>query len=248
MRLPILTAVAVFVATLTLPAVAADDQVFARILAEYVDDDGWVDYGGLASDEQAESALTAYLETLRQTDLDSLEGDAKLAHIINAYNAFALHLVLDNYDGGKLESIKDLHGGNPFDEKLFNLGGQQVSLDQIENELIRPNFDEPRIHWALVCAAYSCPPLRNEAYTAEKLDEQLAEQEKYVLNLDHPRYVQRKNGELYVTPLFDWYGDDFNGGNWQIYVLNRLDNTENEFGGFLDYNWKLNSQAHKPER
>ena len=247
MRLPIPTAVAILIATLTLPAVAADDQVFGRILSTYVDDDGWVDYAGLASDDQAKSALIAYLDTVRKTDLDSLEGDAKLAHLINAYNAFTLHLILDSYDNGKLESIMELHDGKPFDQKIFNLGGQQVSLDQIENELIRPNFDEPRIHWALVCAAYSCPPLRNEPYTAAKLDEQLAEQEKYVLNLDHPRYIQRKNGELSVTPLFDWYGQDFNGGKWQAYVLQRIDATENEFGAFLDYDWKLNSQANKPE-
>ena len=203
-----------------------------------------MDYATLAKDH---TALDTYTDSLGDADLEAMDRDQRLATLLNAYNAFSLHLILENFNGGKLESIMDLHGGKPFDQEIFNLGGKTVSLNQIENELIRPNFDEPRIHWALVCAAYSCPPLRNEAYTADKLDEQLAEQEKYVLNLDHPRYVQRKNGELYVTPLFDWYGDDFNGGNWRAYVLNRLDNTENEFGGFLDYNWKLNSQANKPE-
>ena len=222
------------------------EQSFGEVLSQYVDEDGWVDYAGLSADRQR---LHTFVEGMSNwTWLDELEKDHRLALLINAYNAFTLQLILDNYNNGQLESIMDLYEGKPFDQEIFNLGGKTVSLNQIEHEMIRKEFpDEPRIHWALVCAAYSCPPLRNEAYTAEKLDEQLAEQEKYVLNLDHPRYVQRKNGELYVTPLFDWYGQDFNGGNWQTYVLNRLDNTENEFGGFLDYNWKLNSQANKPD-
>ncbi len=216
-----------------------------------MDDDGWVEYDALADPSEGHTsrkALIQYLVYLKELDLAALEGSEKLATLINAYNAFTLEMIVQSYDGGKLQSVREIADGNPWDNMRWILGGKTISLNQIEHEMIRKEFpDEPRIHWALVCAAYSCPPLRNEAYTADRLDEQLAEQEEYVLNLDHPRYVQRRNGELSVTPLFDWYGKDFNGGNWKAYVLKRIDATENEFGAFLDYDWRLNSQANRPE-
>jgi hypothetical protein len=235
------------------PASARSVTSFAdqydRLLGDIVDADGWVDYDALA---EHPGRLHDYVRWLAEpTAVPEAVEPERLAVLINAYNAFTLKLILDHYDqyeAGEVESITDLHGGQPWDEKTWNLGGQTVSLNQLEHEIIRKQFpQEPRIHWAVNCAAYSCPPLRNEAYAAERLDEQLAEQEAYVLNFDHPRYLQRRGGELSVTKLFEWYGGDFDNGRWKGYVLDRIDATENEFGPFLPYDWRLNSQANRPQ-
>jgi hypothetical protein len=231
-------------------------QGYDQLLADHVDPEGWVDYAGLAENR---AALDRYAASLADADLQDLPRDERLATLINAYNAFTLQLILDHwgrFESGKIDSITDLHGGQPWDQKIWELGGTTVSLNQLEHVWIRPVFDEPRIHWALVCAAYSCPPLRSEAYTAEQLEQQLAEQEAYVLRLGQPRFVQLRDsdsgaGRLSVTPLFDWYGEDFNDGDWQTYLLDRLDPEVAErrpaFGPFLPYNWSLNSQDNRPD-
>lgn len=224
---------------------SAEDQ-YDRMLAERVDDRGWVDYAGLSRDREA---LDFFVETIADwTRLDQVEPHARLAGLINAYNAFTLQLILDHYDAGKLESITDLHGGKPWDQKVWNLGGEMVSLNQIEHEMIRPVFDEPRIHWALVCAAYSCPPLRAEGYTAERLEEQLADQESRVLMANDPRFIRvdpHDNTVTAVTSLFEWYGEDF-GEDWKTYVRD-VTGFHVKMPRFIEYDWTLNAQANRPE-
>ncbi len=236
-------------AVLVVPTMADDHQAepidgYHETLKQHVDADGWVDYAALAEDR---AALDAYVASLAAPDPRSnLSDNERLAHLINAYNAFTLQLILDNYRGGRLKSITDLHGGKPWGEAIWNLGGATVSLNHIEHEIIRKDFKEPRIHWALVCAAYSCPPLRNEAYRAETLKQQLAAQEDYVLDLNHPRYVRFEGGATHVTKIFEWYGDDF--GDWQRYVRDRLNNRSSSLLPIkiLDYDWRLNDVTNKP--
>ena len=139
-----------------------DHSAFDALLADYVDDGGLVDYEGLGG--QADE-LNAYLDFLGQAPFAELDRDEKLALLINAYNAFTLRLMLDH---PKVQSIQDIPAEQQWDDVRWNVAGETHSLKQIEHELIRPNFIEPRIHWAVVCAAIGCPPLRNEAYTAEK--------------------------------------------------------------------------------
>ena len=229
--------------TLETPALtSAEAPSWNELLARHVDADGWVDYKGLARER---AALDAYVDALAKPGPDaSAPAPERLAHLINAYNAFTLALILD---AGIPASITDLHGGKPWDVVKWNLGGTLVSLNQIEHELIRPVFNEPRIHWALVCAAYSCPPLRNEAYDPARLEEQLAAQEAYVLNFNQPRYAQRDGGTVKVTALFDWYGDDFVSGNdgAQVYAASRLGVEAGSITGVLDYDWKLNDVSNR---
>ena len=210
---------------------------YDAMLGTYVNAAGGVDYAGIAAEP---AALNAFVKSLASPGpAADAPAHERLAYLINAYNALTLHFMVEE---GIPESIMDLAGGKPWDVKRWNLGGQTVSLNQIEHEMIRPVFNEPRIHWALVCAAYSCPPLRSEAYRADQLEAQLSSQEAYVLNFEHPRYAVRDGDAVKVSPLFDWYGGDF--GDPMAYAAKRLGVEASAITGFLDYDWRLNSQQN----
>jgi uncharacterized membrane protein YdjX (TVP38/TMEM64 family) len=180
-----------------------DHGAFTALLEKYVDAAGLVDYRGLAADAKA---LDAYLAALARAPLDGMGRNERLAFLINAYNAFTLRLILDHYP---LKSIKDIPEDQRWDAKRWKVGGKTWSLNQIEHEQIRPHFKEPRIHFALVCAAIGCPPLRREAYTAGRLEKQLEAQARYVHG--HDRWFQFDPDANVVkrTELYDWYGGDF---------------------------------------
>jgi len=221
-----------------------DHGAWDRLLARHVSaEGGWVDYAGFKADE---AVLDGYLATLASADYAAMGHDDRLAYLMNAYNAFTVKLILNHWDGGKLESIKDIPEDQRWKGKLWDLGGwdEKVSLDDIEHGVIRADFDEPRIHWALVCAAYSCPPLRNEAYVGDRLDGQLDAQEAYVMSFDHPRFAVRTAAGANVTKLLDWYGGDF--GDAMAYVRRHLSLADGATVGFLDYSWVLNDVGNKP--
>lgn len=205
--------------------------------------DGVVDYAGLAKEKKA---LDEYLKALAAADLGPMGRDERLAFWINAYNAFTLKLVLENRPG--LKSIRDLE--DPWKRKRWKVAGATYSLDAIENEVIRKRFAEPRIHFALVCAAVSCPPLRAEAYVADRLDEQLDDQARAFLR-DPKRGFRRGAGKVYLSKLFDWYRKDFEKGGATVvdFVLPFLADEDRRWVKanrdglaveFLPYDWSLN--------
>jgi len=173
------------------------------LLRAHVDGEGLVDYEGL---DRESTALDAYLATLADAPFEQLGRDERLALLINAYNAFTLRLILDHRP---LDSIKDIPSGKRWDDRRFRLAGEMLSLNQIEHERIRPRFREPRVHFALVCAARSCPPLRAEAYTGERLETQLADQTRRVHSGARWLRFDPVSGTLHLTKLYDWYGSDF---------------------------------------
>lgn len=180
-----------------------DHSTLSALLSRYVDEHGWVDYDGLQGDAEQ---LDRYIESVAQAPFDELGRNEKLALLINAYNAFTLKLILEHYP---VASIQDIPSSERWDDVRWKVGENRWSLTQIENEQIRPKFREPRIHFALVCAAVGCPPLRNEAYLAERLDEQLQEQSLYVHS--HKTWLQfdREREVVRLTKLYLWYGGDF---------------------------------------
>lgn len=207
---------------------------FDALLKKYVSSIGDVDYAGLKNDK---SKLQAYLETLTNTDISTLNKNEKLAFWINAYNAFTLKLIVDNYPVG---SITDLEGGKPWDKKWISLNGKTLSLNNIENDIIRPQFKEPRIHFAVNCAAKSCPPLLNKAWTAGNLE---ANFEKQTLKFINNQTFNKISGSsAQVSEIFNWYGVDF--GDVKSFI-NKYATTKIEAGTeiqFLEYNWKLNKK------
>ena len=210
-----------------------DHAGFDALLRQHVDARGNVDYAGLQADRPA---LDAYLAALADADPGALSRDEQLAYYINAYNAATLRLIVDNYP---LASITELDGGKPWDVERVDLGGTTYSLNEIENDIIRPRFSEPRIHFAVNCAAASCPPLRDGAFTADALDAQLDEQTRAFLT--SPTYTTVAGGVATVSKIFDWYGADFDSVAGFIADY-RDDVTASTAIAFREYDWSLNAQ------
>jgi inosine-uridine nucleoside N-ribohydrolase len=233
-----------------MPAAGAPDHsLFAQVLQKYVSPSGMVNYKLLKSEPEL---LDQYITLLLRTDIDALGEKDKLALLINAYNAFTLKLIIDHYP---VRSIKDIPAEKRWKDVRWRLGRHTYSLDQIEHELIRPVFNEPRIHFALVCAAVDCPPLRNEPFEAAKLDMQLDDQTRRV-HKNGSRWFKfdNKTGVLKLTSLYKWYGKDFvaDGINilpwaakYNTQLSDRLKQTKAVHVEFLNYNWDLNEQESK---
>ncbi len=228
-----------------------DHTALNELLEKHVDDDGWVDYSSLESDE---SKLDVYLKSIAIAPFDELGRDEKLTLLINGYNAATLRLILDHMP---LASIMDIPEADRWDAVRWNIGGHTWSLNQIEHEQIRPKFTEPRIHFALVCAAVGCPPLRNEAYQADRLERQLNEQAEYVHH--HSTWFQfdQENSKLQLTKLYNWYGGDFEQAAGSVTRFAARYSTELEqaleaestlMPSWLPYEWKLNSLENKQTR
>ena len=206
-----------------------------QLLRTYVDDAGKVDYQSWKKDLPK---LDQYLAQLRAHPVaDTWQRSEQMAYWINAYNAFTVKLILDNYP---LARITDLHQGNPWDVRWIQLGEQTYSLNNIENDILRPRYQDPRIHFAVNCAARSCPPLLNRAWTGENLEAFLEQQTKTFLN--NAEYTDLKPGAVTVSKIFEWYAVDF--GNL-IDFLNRyaVDKVAADAKvTFREYDWTLNDQ------
>ncbi len=220
-----------------------------------------VDYDGFLDDRDR---LKEYLNSLAEVDRDTFDGyslDHQLAFLINAYNGWTVELILTGYPD--LESIKDL--GNlfqsPWKKKFIPLLGENRSLDDTEHNLIRGSgrYNDPRIHFAVNCASIGCPLLRSEAYTGEKLQNQLAEASEFFL-ADRERN-RLKNQVLEVSSLFKWYRQDFEKGWLGFQSLGQFLASYSQALGldektaekvrtgeikidFLKYDWRLNSKSN----
>lgn len=171
---------------------------------------GLVDYDAFA----ASPAFAKYLQTLARTDPSRLPRTEQLAFWINAYNAYTIQLINNHEERASIKNINRALGfikaGGPWKEPMATVGGTDYTLDEIEHERIRPVFNEPRIHFALVCAAISCPPLRSEAYVAERLDAQFeAQATQFLRRSPGKNRVDVASGTVYLSRIFDWYGQDF---------------------------------------
>ncbi len=223
-----------------------DHAPWNSLLKKYVDAKGFVNYAGFKKDSDA---LKKYLDILSANapDEKSWSQDEQLAYWINAYNAFTVQLILDNYP---LASIKDIGAklkipfiNTPWDIKFITIGGKKMDLNNIEHGIIRKKFSEPRIHFALVCAAKSCPPLRNEAYVPNRLNAQLDAQGRDFLNDPTKNEVSEKSAE--ISKLLSWYGGDFTGTMPIVDWINKYANKKMSREGSISYktyNWELNGK------
>ncbi len=216
-----------------------------------------VDYAGFQADARG---LQAYLDSRSAVTMAEFSGwsqDQRLAFLINAYNAFTVQLILTRYPD--LESIKDLGSifSSPWKKRFFTLLGVQRSLDDIEHGMIRrPGaYDEPRIHFAVNCAAIGCPALADEAFVADRLEAQLQDGLRRFLSDRSRNRYNRNSNTLEVSKIFDWYGEDFEPrfGSLRGFLArygqlladsdlarSRIRNQETKLR-FLGYDWKLNS-------
>ena len=206
-------------------------DAFDTLLKKYVSADGKVNYKSFKSDK---TALDSYIKTLSDNaPQDSWSKNDKMAYWINAYNASTIKLIIQNYP---LSKITDLDGGKTWDVKRLSFGGKKLSLNDIENQILRPMGDA-RIHFALNCAAKSCPPLYNEAFTAANLNDCLELRTKQFINSSANSL---KSNEIKVSKIFDWYGKDF--GNVAAFVSKYAKTKVSKTAkvSFGEYDWRLN--------
>lgn len=237
-----------------------DHSRFDRVLKAHARREGArFDYAGLQANPED---LDAYLEEAAGADLASLSRNELLALLINAYNACTIRTILETItpqDPRGVASIRDIP--DVFDRKAHVVGGFRLSLNNIEHNLIRPLFKDPRIHFAVNCASISCAPLPPHALTGGRVDDQLEQAARRTLS--SPAYVRVEKGRLLVTKLLDWYGSDFVTPGFRgaeptlvrfvhTYAsddvrrwLDSSDSSDSSRTGnptvtFLDYDWSLN--------
>lgn len=217
----------------TKTAPAFNHEIWHNLLQKHVSNAGNVNYKGFKQDQ---AQLKAYIQQLA-SNLPTKQWSKNeiLAYWINAYNALTVDLILKNYP---LASIKDIK--NPWDQRLWKLGDKWYNLNEIEHDILR-KMDEPRIHFAIVCASFSCPKLSNKAYIAEDLDAQLTQFTKEFL-ADKNRNIITPN-EVNISKIFQWFSKDFKQNGSLIDFINTYTDIEvasNAKTKYLDYNWALN--------
>lgn len=177
-----------------------------------------VRYAALAADTTLLDRYLAGVAGVRLDEYTRWTKPEQLAFLINAYNAFTVRLVLDHYPD--IRSIRDIGGWfrSPWKMKFFTLLGARHSLDDIEHGMIRApgRFDDPRIHFAIVCASVSCPMLRPEPYVAARLDRQLDDALCRFLGRRSEHRIDPASGRFVVSSIFKWYADDFSAGSRRL--------------------------------
>lgn len=216
-----------------------DHSTWDQALILNVSEDGQVDYDGFMRDS---SLLYKYFRQLSANPpTENWSRNEKLAYWINAYNAYTIKLIIDSYP---LKSIKEID--NPWDKKFFKIDSEWHSLGELEHKILR-KFGDPRIHFAINCASFSCPVVWNRAYTADNLQEALDRQTEKFIN-DPTRNTITKN-VVSVSKIFSWYKKDFkvNGGDVKDFI-NRYSSvkiTNQPQKGYKKYDWKLNEGTSK---
>ncbi len=211
-----------------------DHSSWDKLLRKHVTSAGKVNYKAIKADE---ASLDAYLKKLSDNPINKeWSRNEKMAYWINAYNAYTVKLIVDNYP---VKSILDLHGGKAWDHSWIKLGDKTYTLNDIEHKILRPQFKDPRIHFAVNCAATSCPPILNRAWTAGNLNKTLELQTKKFINDSSYNNI---GSEVAVSKIFEWYKEDF--GDLNTY-LNKYATTPIADGtsiNFKEYDWALNKQ------
>ncbi len=212
-------------------------STYDTILKTYVID-GLVNYDDLKSNR---NSLDMYLESLSEVterEFNAWNENNQLSYLINLYNAATLQLIVDNYPVDSIRDIGNIFRG-PWDQKVVSLFGEMITLDNLEHDIIRVDYDEPRIHMVLVCAAIGCPPLVSEAYEGSTLIEQMDTQSHAYLHSEKGFVLDREKGTVYLSSIFKWYGDDFDSvkGFAEQYSGENLDGLSIKW---LDYDWSLN--------
>lgn len=222
-----------YTTTTAATAASIDHAQWNTLLQKNVSKNGNVDYKGFQKDSKQ---LQSYLDLLAaNVPTKSWSKNAVLAYWINTYNAYTVKLILDNYP---VKSIKDI--SNPWGKKFFTLGTKKYSLEEVEHEILR-KMDEPRIHFAINCASFSCPNLLNEAYTEAKVEKQLESVAKSFVN-DKTKNTITAN-KIEISEIFSWFSGDFKTKGTVIDFLNQYSTVKINSKAsvkFKTYNWSLN--------
>ena len=231
------------------PAAEFDHSIFDQVLRTYVNDQGRVDYNGIAGYLPFE----AYMESLKTAQTDSMSSDGQLAFWINAYNAVTIDKVIK---WKPKKSVRETFvpgvwtGTKFFTTREYTVAGRQLSQDDIEHEILRKQLKEPRIHFAIICASSGCPPLPRWAYTQENVQAKLEEETRKYINSERGTRIDSAKNQLYLSKLFDWFAGDFEYASGSVldFIKPYLNESAQAFVEqnpkikFLHYDWALNAQ------
>lgn len=227
---------------------------WTKVLAAHVRGDLF-DYAALAKDRAGLDGYLAGLEAVTPEELSGWTREERYAFWINAYNAYTIRRVIDDYP---LESIRDLDKAfglsSVFDSEFIPMEAlhpkgenEELSLNDIEHEILRAKFQDARVHAAINCASASCPPLRAEAFVAERLDDQLDEQMKAFVRDPQRNRLKRDEGVIRISEIFKWFDEDFerDAGSVKKFIARYAPAEEKDFVleakvKYLDYSWALN--------
>ena len=211
-----------------------DYKSYNQFLGKYVSNKGNVNYDKIKTNKIELDAIIAKFDKMQPTDKWSK--NEKLAYYINVYNAYTLKVVIDNYP---TKSIKDID--NVWDKKSITSGKTKISLSDVEHKILR-KMNEPRIHFAINCASFSCPNLLNEAYLPEIINKQLETVTKSFINDKTKNTIT--SSEIKISEIFNWFGGDFKTKKTSLIdFLNKYSTIKIDKKAkvkFLDYNWSLN--------
>ncbi|MCF6313434.1 MAG: DUF547 domain-containing protein [Verrucomicrobiales bacterium] len=217
---------------------------FEGVLKKYVDDKGMVNYAALKKNR---ADLDAYLKTtgaISESEFKAWTHDQRLAFLINVYNAETLQLIIDHYPVKSIKKIGGFFFGQPWDVECVTLFGKKTTLNHIEHDILRPKYKEPRVHFVIVCAAMGCPPLSNQVFVAESLDQQLDTRGQVFLAQKNKNKLD--GSTLYLSPIFSWFAEDFTkNGSLQDFVAKFF---PTDIKGkklkikYTSYDWSLNKQ------
>jgi hypothetical protein len=238
-----------------------DVEPLARLLAEYVDEQGRVNYAALKQSRAGLDRMVEQFEKIGPGTAPKLfpTRESRLAYWINAYNVWILRMVVDAYPTPSITRIGLIPYG-AFFIKRVRVDGRKMTLRSLENDILRGQFREPRIHFAINCASISCPPLAREVYRPEKLEEQLDAATRAFVNNEREVVIDTARNRLALSKIFDWYKSDFtetvkrasNDDAALVEYLKRyltperrraLERLSNPKIEFLDYDWGLNDQT-----
>ena len=236
-----------------IPGVSAgtfDHSKFDQALKKYVDDKGLVDYNSIAKD----SGFSEYVQSLQTARVEELSRDGQLAFWINGYNAVTIDKVIKKKPK---KSVRETFipgvwtATKFFTSREHIVAGKRLSQDDIEHEILRKQFKDPRIHFAIICASMGCPPLPRIAYTEENVQTRLEEETRKYLNSPRGTRIDRAENTLHMSKLFDWFATDFiqKSGSTLAFMQPYLHEEVRIFLerdpmiSYLEYNWALNAQA-----
>lgn len=224
----------------SLISIQAQTSVFNDLLQQHVDAQGNVNYKGLQKDV---AKLDSYLAYLEKTQPEKSWSAAKVkAFWVNAYNAYTIKLILDHYPLKSIMKIKK-KGKDAWNIPFAKVGGKTYTLNHIEHEILRKNYDDPKIHVGVNCASASCPQLGNFAFTEANYEAKTDELMKKFIN--DPKRNQLSAKKVQISQIFNWFKGDFTKQGSLIDFLNKYSNTpirKNAKVRFLTYDWSLNGK------
>ncbi len=235
-----MTKISTFICMLSFVAIQAQTSIFDSLLQKNVDKTGRVDYQSLKNNETLLDNYLAYIQNNEPTK--DWSSNKKKAFWINTYNAYTIKIILNNYP---LKSIRDIKidGKTAWKIPFVKVGQKRYTLDQIEHEILRKKFNDPRIHVGINCASVSCPRLWNFAFTEDNIASSLDNLMKEFINYTTRNKISKKNVAL--SEIFNWFSKDFIKNGTIISYLNTyaaIKISEKASIKYLTYDWSLNKK------